>query len=326
MNAPKIWVPRCTIIEPRSEIIIAPRVAGRFKLEVFRPDGRRRQLVDWFPNLITNAGLNAIGTLTSWLSACRVGTGSTTPNVSDTALVSFVAGTSTRQATASAAASTPPYHGSFTVTYRFAAGVAAGNLAEVGIATQAAVGGTLFSRALILDGDGDPTTITVLSDEVLDVTYQLQYLPPTSDANSTITVGGIDYDLVTRAANITTFTSWGGDQQIGGAVQPFAHNGALGAITTTPSGTQAAGTATNASYGNNNLYRDCTLSWALGEANFGNNGVRAVSFKLGTANQALGHMQFSIANDDSPNAGIPKTSSQVMSFVVRHTWARGTPV
>ena len=126
MNAPKIWIPKCKIIEPREALKIPVGICGRFKIEAIRPDGRRRLLADWFPNLITDAGLNLIGTSSAWLAAVRVGTGSTTPNVSDTSMQSLVAGTTTLQAFTSSAASVPPYAGLATITRRFAAGVAAG--------------------------------------------------------------------------------------------------------------------------------------------------------------------------------------------------------
>src|SRR5690606_31940294 len=71
-----IWVPRAKIIEPRRELRVTHGLCGRFKLEAERPDGQRRLLADWFPNLITNAGLNRIGTSSGWLTACAVGTGS----------------------------------------------------------------------------------------------------------------------------------------------------------------------------------------------------------------------------------------------------------
>lgn len=132
-------------------------VEGWFKFEAISEDGTRRVLADWFPNLITDQGLNQMGTLATWLNACQVGSGSTVPAVSDTQLVTRVAGTTTIQSTVQGIQSTPPYYASRTRTYRFAAGVATGTLSEVGVGTTATVG-NLYSRALILDGAGNPTT------------------------------------------------------------------------------------------------------------------------------------------------------------------------
>ena len=151
--------------------------AGWFKIEATRPDGTRRVLADWFPNLILNGGLDRMGANPDYLSWCQVGSGSTAPVAAQTALVNRIAGTSTQQNNVSGAQASAPYYGWYRRTYRFAQGVAAGNLSEVGVGW--ATSGSLFSRALILDGGGSPTTITVLSDEVLDVTYELRRYPGT---------------------------------------------------------------------------------------------------------------------------------------------------
>ncbi|KAK6697116.1 hypothetical protein SNK04_014381 [Fusarium graminearum] len=94
---------------------------------------------------------NAIGNSLT-LAACRVGTGSTAPAVTDTALANQVATTTTVSARTSGVQATTPYFGWFRSTYRFAPSGTAQNLAEVGVATLAT--GGLFSRALIVDGGG----------------------------------------------------------------------------------------------------------------------------------------------------------------------------
>ena len=128
-------------------------VAGYYKFEAFREDadgneipGSRRVAADWFPNLITDVGLEAMGTvsvstLTSW---CRVGSGTTAPAFTDTGLVAQVAATNAEQASSYGAQAAAPYYGFYTITRRFAAGAAAGNLSEVGMA-DASTGGTLYT-------------------------------------------------------------------------------------------------------------------------------------------------------------------------------------
>lgn len=324
-----IWTRRPKILEPRSELLLpSPRLAGLFKIEAVRPDGRVRLLADWFPNLITDAGLNAIGNNLAWLTAARVGTGSTTPANSDTALSAFVAGANIA-ATNQVAAGSPPYFGTSTLRYRFAAGDAAGNLAEVGIATQTAVGGTQFSRALILDSDGNPTTITVLSDEVLDVTYALQFIAPTSDVTDTVTIGGVDYDTTTRACDVTNQGVWSVNSSTGGGPNSLqVYSGSIGAVTASaPSGTAASPTSqSTSSYSADSHFREGTFDFGLTAANFGGNGITAAAFLLGLGSGGMGKMQVSLNSQDSPSKGIPKTSSDILSLVFRHTWARGTAI
>jgi hypothetical protein len=154
-------------------------LAGRFKLTMTNvTDGSVRE-TEWFDNIVTDSGLNGIGT-TNMVARCYVGTGSTTPADTDTALTSFLAANSSGGTPVSAASVSSPYYSKNTMVYRFAAGVAAGNISEIGIAPSGTVPQPLFSHALVLDGGGSPTTVTVLSDEILDVTYEIRAYYPSA--------------------------------------------------------------------------------------------------------------------------------------------------
>lgn len=323
-----IWVPRAKIIEPRRELRVTHGLCGRFKLEAERPDGQRRLLADWFPNLITNAGLNRIGASAGWLTACAVGTGSTVPDFTDTTLVSQVASTTSVQTSSRSAQSDPPYYGSITKTYRFAQGVAAGNLAEVGIGWSGSPL-NLFSRALILDDEGNPTTITVLEDEFLDVSYEFRVYPPESDVMGQVNIGGVDRDTVRRAAQVTTTSTWApsNDGDRGGISTETisnkaasAYNGALGDVTGEPAGSSSArSSVSNNSYANDTFYREATVTWGLNAGNL-SGGISAIRFALGAGGlvSGLGAMQISF---DPP---IAKTDQEILALVLRHTWARKT--
>lgn len=295
-------------------------LAGRFKIEALKLDksgneiaGSRRVAADWFDNLITNNGLNLFGSSATYLQYCQVGTGSTTPANGDSELASRVASTSTTLATSQGAQPSSPYFCWRQRTFRFAEGVAAGNLAEVGVGPDATA--NLFSRALILDNMGSPTTITVLSDEVLDVTYELRVYPPETDWTGTVTLDSVVYDVVGRAAGVTSNTYW----SIGsvGTVQTlfssFAYNGAISGITGIPSGTTSATSSiSTASYSPDSLYRDGTMNWGLSNGNLAG-GITAVRAPFG-----VGTYQFSF----SP--AIPKINTKVLALIVRHSWARKT--
>ncbi len=291
---------------------------GFFKLEAVRPDGTRRLLADWFPNLITDVGLNRIGS-GSYVNACHVGTDNTAPNVLDTTLGGYVAGTTTVQASAYGAQSTAPYYGWLTTTFRFAEGAAAGNLAEVGAASAAANGGgtVLFSRALILDEFGSPTTVTVLSDEVLDVSYELRIYPDLVDKTGTITITGSGtHDYVARPSIITSGSRWG---YILNRVASFTlfsgpitvYNGAIGATTSSPSGTAYSNAPVgNAAYVNNSLEKQGSVSFGL---NAGNLAGGIMSAKWETS---VGAFQ---CDFDPP---IPKDSTKTLTLTFKVNWAR----
>ena len=295
-------------------------VEGWFKFEAISEDGTRRVLADWFPNLITDQGLNQMGTLATWLNACQVGSGSTVPAVSDTQLVTLVAGTTTIQSTIVGIQSTPPYYASRTMTYRFAAGVATGTLSEVGVGTTATVG-NLYSRALILDGTGAPTTLTILSTETLDVTYQCRYYVPTVDLTGSILLRTTTHDWTSRACRCTTANYWwsnsGGQAENVGVFSASVFYGgltaAIAAIESYPTGTvYGSVTTTWATYINNSFYTDATITAGLTSANDAN-GLGAVLLNLGIGTYQIGFV---------PN--IMKTSSDVLVLVVRHSWGRKT--
>jgi hypothetical protein len=239
--------------------------------------------------------------------------------VLDTWLFGYVGGTTTRQSDTYGAQSTAPYYGWKRVTYRFATGVAAGNIAEVGIASGTTFGNALFSRALVLDELGAPTTVTVLSDEVLDVTYELRLYPTLVDATGSITVSGSGtHSYVARAAVVTS-TSWGYWLGSVANLDPnngnnlTVRNGAIGPITGSPSGSSASTGVGNAAYGNNNLYRDGTGGFGL---NYGNlsGGIKSVYF--GTT---LGYYQYEL----TPN--IMKDATKTLTLTNRISWTRYTP-
>lgn len=226
------------------------KVAGYYKLQVIRPDGTVRQSAE-FPNLITNAGLDRMATST-YLTVCQVGSGSAAPTFADTALAARIAGTQTVQSTDVGTTSSSPYYAWATRQFRFAAGVATGNIAEVGVGWGTT--GSLFSRALVLDSGGSPTTITVLADEILDVTYQLRYYAPETDDTGDVTFTGNlagTYDWIFRAANVTDNTAaWGwrmdGDgtpMNYRSSSTMFATNTDATAITGNPTGAQIGSTA-----------------------------------------------------------------------------------
>lgn len=313
-----------TIWLPKKELVIATcakaRVQGFYKLTAIRPDGRERPLTGWFPNLVTDVGLNRIGQ-GSYMTACHVGTNNTAPNVLDTSLAGFVAGTTTRQAESSGAQATEPYYGWKRVTYRFATGAAAGNIAEVGIASTALVSGVLFSRALVLDELAAPTTVTVLSDEVLDVTYELRLYPPLTDTLGTITITGSgDHDYTARAANVTSGSSWGNYlgaraslEPVSGSLSFALYNGVIGAITGGPSGSASNASPSDAAYSSNSLYRDGTASWGLNSGNL-SGGIQSIAFTT-----TLGRFQYQL------DPVIAKDNTKTLSITNRVSWDRYTP-
>jgi hypothetical protein len=297
-------------------ISIPCQFAALFKLEAVKADGSRRVLADWFPNLILDQGLDYLGeSAGGHLAACQVGSGSTAPSNAQTALVSYVAGTNNVISDTGNAQGSAPYYGWQRRVYRFAQGAAAGNLSEVGVGRTGATG-SLFSRALILDGGGTPTTITVLADEFLDVTYECRQYPPLEDVEDEITISGVDYDYVVRAALVTS-SVWSPVGEAfafgGGGSLNRTYSGPLGAVTGLPADS-ASGTASGTllTYSAGDYYRDAKLSWSIAVGN-AVGGVGAVDI-------ATTRGVFQIGFTPS----IPKDSTKILELTFRISWARKT--
>jgi len=298
----------------------ACRIAGWFKMDAIRPDGRIRPLMDWSPNLILDGGLNGMGTA-GQLTYCHVGTNNTAPAVSQTGLQGWLARNTSTEETQHGLDTTGTIYGYRRARYRFAQGVATGNIQEVGISNTQTNTGPFWSRALTVDGGGSPTTITVLADEVLDVTYELRNYPPVVQefSGGPFNIGGVNYNVVGRPADIDGGSCW--YQYLGsaaiwnptGGYWGSVYNGSIGTVYTTPSGNSAAAPITSAAYSNNSLQRDGSFSFNLNDANL-TNGIK--SLHVGSS---YGQWQYEF------DAYIPKDNTKTCAFSVRFSWDRYTP-
>ena len=288
-------------------------VKGRYRFVV--RDGATHQIkreTDWIPNIITDLGLNSWGNNAFNCSYCQIGTGTTTPATTDTTLATYAAyTTSTGNSTGNSGS--PSYEGYRTYSYRFNVGVLSGNYSEIGVGF--ATSGSLFSRALIVDGGGSPTTITITSTEYLDVYYELRIIPPLTDSTATITVTGLgSIDVTTRALNVG---SWKPQQQ--GQFLPFFNANPYGYYTasntlvsyTTASIGGTIITGANNSYVNNSYERGFNYGVGIGAA------VTYGLFSIQSADSdSLVAFQFSL------NPVINKTALQTLSLSGKITWAR----
>ncbi|BDU17515.1 hypothetical protein [Lysobacter auxotrophicus] len=288
-----------------------------------------------FPNLITTGGLDRIGNNNGAAAYCQVGTGTAAPSFGDNSLANRIAGSNTEISggTTQQIVAGPPRYSSNVSGRRFAAGVATGTLAEVGFGW--ATNGSLWNRALIRDGAGNPTTITVLSDEILDVYLETRIYIPTGDsAPFVLNLAGVDYTFVRRPMRNGQVNSpgglslgWGltnapgsmtqcglnGDTgggtgfQIGSA----AWDGALAAENAAnPTGNRSGANATMSAYVGGTNQRAGSLTWPVSQGNLAG-GIDVVSVITNWSS-----WQFSV----SPP--IPKTSSQTLVLNVLQTWGR----
>lgn len=317
-----LWIPRTRIIEPRDPLMLrGGRMSGHFRICGKRPDGRERVIAGWQPNLITDAGLERYGSTTGATTWCSLGSGTATPQVSDTGLVAPFA-SAAMAALAGGVQSSEPYYGWQQRQAAFTPPGTPLTVAEIGFGWESD-GSTLWSRALIKDEEGDPQSFIWLADESLAVTYELRLYPWLADATDAIVLGGIEYETTTRAAKVTWITGW--RAHASGPAQLFmrptnvaeaakVYGGNIGAITTIPSGTATeADSAVESSYVAESLKRSGSCTWNQGSANY-KNGIGAL-YVVSTAG--------SYQVDFDPK--LPKTASVMLTLNVDSpSWGRAS--
>lgn len=279
-----------------------------------------------FKNLITDIGLDRLSEGTQRLvTSMYVGTGTTPPTTATTNMQARVATSTLIQSSVQTTEATSPYRQQDIRVHRFNPGVATGNLTEVGIGwTTDSING-VFSRALIVDSQGDPVAITVLADEVLDVTYTLSYYPPLVDSSVVVNipVDGVE-SLHTFASRIfgaaPAQLNMGAFQQYefvnlwraGATLGPIG-SGMVGSILT--SGLVASGVPT---YVPGSFEYRRTMTIQLNEGNDAG-GIGGITLN------SNGNPAFSTLNHQiTVTPPIMKTSEEILNLTFIKVWSRAT--
>ena len=293
------------------------QLAGFYKLAKHQVDAAgveipgSREETGWFPNLITNTGLDLLASA-GFMSSCFIGTGNSTPAFTNTAL-------DNQAAFAGGSVASGPAGSDYTSgvgTYTFAQGAAVGNMQEVGVGNTS---NALFSRALILDGAGEPTVLVLTSSDILTVYYQLREYPSQVDDVSVVADGATNYTVTTRSRNGLTnsrVASWNNAGIAGGDSGCELGNGSLGAWTGSPTGTNFGGPINNRTtpaYIPGTHYRDYTYNFATSEGNGTVNWAIMSNFGNGP------ELQASISPD------IVKDNTRTLALTWRFSWGRYAP-
>lgn len=313
-------------------------LAGRYKLEI-RRRGRLIHDTGWFDNLITNAGLEAIGEAKALCRYAMVGTDNTAPANTNTALGAQVASVDFNSATGATVASGVVTSGSrygwHRRSYPFPQGAVIGNIAEVGVGwTTTAV----FSRSLV------SPAISLLAIDQLTVVYELRMYLPTTNATGAVTIGGTSYNYTIRPAfaasalysgqnfgwvpllpglgastrewcvfNPSGFrgaSNYGPPAVVQTNVETTTINQTDGGSISPNAGLNYPSSASNAAYSPGSLSCQFTLTWGIDNGN-DNGGVRAFIYSglFGTYQCVL-------------DATIPKDNTKTLAMTWSQTWAR----
>ena len=326
----RIWIPEApNIILARArdayvDHVPSPMFEGYFNIKLIdsRTGDVRRELN--FKNLITDAALDYIGAVNgvfACLANAQMGTGGTAPTVSDTTLQTPIGTRVIKDGGFPQVGSGPSFaYWRAVYQYTFLEANANGNLAEIGL-FSAATSGTMWTRQILKDVGGTPTTITKTSAERLQVTYEVRCYSPTADVSGTINISGTNYDYTVRASEIDN-TNWQGNVTNFCAgttgVASTTETAALGALTGAPPGITGFGGTTSTSQGidtytNGTFRRD-----------------HSYIFETTTSNYATGLGALIFGNYSSGNSWqiaftslkIPKTALNRLTLITRHSWGR----
>ena len=295
-------------------------VVGKYKLVVHKGNPEEpTQVVDWFDNLITNQGLDSLGFRGNGSNFyyCKVGSGSTTPAVTDVGLVN-VLGSKSGSTDTHGFTTTAPFYSWRRMEYVFTPGQATGNVSELSVGWDT-TNASAFSRALVTE-NGSPITITVLPDDYLTVYYEFRLYPNLDDVTGTVTIGGTTHSFTGRAAGVGTSSwtgYWAGYNPVGNLESVVCRDGAIGTVFSHPLYTQTTTVySPSTSYGAyvpGTYYRDVTFTMPVGEGNLTN---FIKSLFLDTREGAFQY-------EFTPN--IQKTINNSLTLTFRFSWGRYTP-
>lgn len=309
-------------------------ISGHYRIEKREVGSNKLKCVMEFDNLITNRGLDGYGRGVATTRYCYIGRGTNAPDVNDRTLGSYV-GAAYISSHSTSGAVAPDYVSSSTNVYRFNAGQVTGNFTEIGIGNAGGnpVNDYLFSRALILDEHGNPSVITVLPNEYLDIYYTIYFHPPlTQEVDFGITILGTTHHVIgkmAQASGSSIDTNYDGlfcvqDATIQGV---YKNCTALGDITGNVNGIETDKSASGYPYhprGSRAAYADgtykiaSTFHFGLGNDNY-EEGISGLLFETGASRANNTLRMYSQYLIDPP---IPKSNKRELDLTFEWSWGR----
>lgn len=180
-----------------ADIQLTARCSGAYTFHRVKSSGERSEIGSApCKNVILDATFAAPWVGGAYFGGMMVGTGNSQPHPSQTALDAFVGGSNTKQLPFESRLleTEPPYRFLRSWTVRFSgADIGGQNISEVGNALVTTLGFAkptadtpCASRALVRDAQGNPTSVTILADEFLDVTYTIVTYPLIQSGSMTL--------------------------------------------------------------------------------------------------------------------------------------------
>ena len=307
-------------------------MAGEFRCVVKRVDGSTKIDTGYQKNLILNQGLDFFGGVngSDMMAYCVIGSGNSQPvytqNKLDTAVLGVSGANYSTKYDYNASTDGSLYKTNRVRKYSFSR-LSNVNISELGLASTYSNTSTYFlcTRALIKDSQGNPTTITVLSGEILEIYYKLWAVFDTTDKTGIINLldgvgGSTAYNYKTRLSDVGSMGYHAGFAvslfgPISSSVYLFNSSGVdLSAITTSPlGGSSSASDRSVQQYEKGSYKKFYTFIFNISTANANNRILRILFYSM------RWQIRFGSVSDDSP---ITKTNTQTLSIPVEISWGR----
>lgn len=177
-------------------------VKGKYRIVKRKINSDIEEILE-FDNLITNAGLDRLFTIGSYLAGaeyCQLGTGTAEPQVTDTTLNNYSKHKYQTSRLDYNCSTETPYYVRTTVKTSFLPGEATGIFTEIGMGWGTNSG--LFSKSLIKDSENNPISLTVLADEYLDIYYDFYWYLPNTFTAVQQTINGVNTQVTIKPYNV----------------------------------------------------------------------------------------------------------------------------
>lgn len=308
-------------------------IAGEFRCVVLKEDGTVKEDTGYQKNLLLDQGLEFFGGNHGGMINSRllIGSGNSTPEVTQTTLdapVSIASSTSINNDYSYVDGGDGLYKFWEEKVYRFT-DIANINISELGLASSRTNSSSapliddywLTTRALIKNLSGNPTTITLLEGEFLDVYYKIHKVLDISERSTVINMtdgdgGSIPYNVKIKGSYVghSSFNTVAGYSSYV-ASQTFVSSEEWVDIISSPKGSRISGLASVEPYVERSYKRVYKVSAGL---NYANMEIRTISTGNST-NFIPFQVRFGSVADDSP---IPKTASDSFEIRLEMSWSR----
>jgi hypothetical protein len=320
----KIILPEILVPKYRDIQLDAPPVgiAGFMKWELQRDGKVIQDSGGFYPNLITDVGMNALAssTISAMVANANCGTSAAAPAFTDAALGAEVATAVVGRTTVlNATYNAVPEYWFLRNKYTFLETQANGNLAEFGLFSAAH---TLFVRQLLKDGVGNPVVITKTNLDQLIITHEYRVYPPTADVASVVVISGVNYDVVTRPCNSNSVFAWGQVGTFGWAqysAPAAVESNVLVTRTGSPAGGAVSGDGTQTAYVPGTFMLENKAVWEPADAVY-TTGIGMINSWSGDPTAGSSPARLMFQNQFIPQ--IPKLNTQRLTLFGRRSWAR----